>query len=94
MKPSKLQANLPDPTHYQFEVLQTILALAVELGCPPSVSSLSAALEKDRRAVFQTVKILRGKGLLMEPAYRGAPLVVTNRGKLMIETTLDAGVKE
>lgn len=94
-EPLQLPSDAPLP-HELFEMLQTIAALTGENEYPPTLSEVAEAYGCTRQWVHEAVGKLRAAGLIEEPRYqretRGTRL--THNGKLLLETTLDAGIKE
>lgn len=84
---------LPSPL---FDLLETIAALTGELGYPPTLTELGESYGFSRQRAHQMVAKLRGRGLLEDPPFQRATrsIVLSHNGKLLLETALDAGLKE
>lgn len=92
---TQLQLPSMEPlAHELFELLQTIAALTGELGYPPTLSEVGKEYGCSRQWVHEASGKLREQGYLEPQPYpRSRGLSLSHNGKLLLETTLDAGLK-
>lgn len=79
-----------------FELLQTIAVLTGELGFPPTLTEVGKAYGCSRQWVHEAAAKLRERHLLEDAPFARATrcLILSHNGRLLMETALDAGLKE
>ena len=81
-----------EPTPFELELLQDVVALTAELGGPPHLSQLAADFGITRQGVYHHVRKMRKKGLLEDEPRRGSKVgvVLSHNGLRAVERAMSA----